>query len=108
MKNFILLTIVIGISDLAGTLSAKFWSTNHQWWLLVLTAICFAIAGMLFGLSMRLNTLAVANIAWIAISVLFITVVDYFYFKENITIFQLTGFVLVLVGFVMINLNIGE
>lgn len=63
------------------------------------------MAGVLFAFSMKLNSMAIANIAWIAISVLFVTTFDYLYFKEALSFLQLSGLVIVLIGFVMVNIG---
>jgi len=105
MNTFIYLTLAIGVFDLIATISAKFWSIKQNPWLLVLTVFGFGVAGILFAYSMRLNSMAVANVAWIAISVLFITTFDYLYFKENLSLLQFAGLIVVLIGFIMVNLR---
>ena len=71
----------------------------------MLTVFGFGMAGILFAYSMKLNSLAIANIAWIAISVLFVTTFDWLYFKESLSLLQFAGLIIVLIGFVMINLH---
>lgn len=105
MNTFIYLTLTIGVFDLIATVSAKFFSLKQNPWLLVLTVVCFGIAGILFAYSIKLNSLAIANIAWIAISVLFVTLFDYLYFKESMSLIQFAGLIFVLTGFIMINLQ---
>ena len=104
MNTFIYLTLAIGVFDLIATISAKFWSMKQNPWLLVLTVFGFGVAGILFAYSMKFNSLAIANIAWIAISVFFVTAFDYLYFKETLSLLQFVGLIVILVGFVMINL----
>lgn len=103
MNKFIYLTLIIGAFDLIGTVAAKFWSLNKNPWLLVLTVLGFGMAGIVFAYSMKLNSMAIANIAWIAISVLFVTLFDYLYFKETLSFLQLAGLIIVVIGFAMIN-----
>lgn len=105
MNTFIYLTLAIGVFDLIATASAKFWSLHKNPWLLVLTVFGFGMAGILFAYSMKFNSLAIANIAWIAISVLFVTTFDWLYFKESLSLIQFAGLTIVLIGFVMINLQ---
>lgn len=105
MNTFIYLTLAIGVFDLIATISAKFWSIKQNPWLLVLTVFGFGVAGILFAYSMRLNSMAVANVAWIAISVLFITTFDWLYFKESLSLLQFAGLIVVLIGFIMVNLQ---
>ena len=105
MSDFILLTLVIGVFDLVGTVSAKFWSENKNMWFLILTAFCFAVAGVIFAYTMKLNSMAIVNISWDVISVLLVTLFGYFYFKENLSLLQLFGFFTVLGGFIMINIQ---
>ncbi|MCK9186138.1 SMR family transporter [Candidatus Gracilibacteria bacterium] len=103
MSKFYLLIAAINALDLAAVISAKFWSINKNPIFLALTILCFGGAGLFFALSLKYEGMAVANILWIAISVILITFVGYFFFKENISIIQFLGIALIMTGLVLVN-----
>ena len=105
MNNLIYVTLILGIFDTAACLAAKLWAIGKGNIFLYLCVICFALAGLFFAHSVKFNALAIVNVAWIAVSVVFITIIDYFYFKQNLNLTQLIGMVLVVIGFAMINLK---
>ncbi len=105
MNNLIYVTLILGIFDTAACLAAKFWAVGKGNWLFVLSVACFAIAGVFFAYSLKFNPVAIVNVLWVAVSVVFVTLLGVFYFKENISVAQYIGLVLVFVGFVLINLK---
>lgn len=105
MSKFYLLIAAINALDLIGVISAKFWSINKNPIFLALTVLGFAGAGFFFALSLKYEGMAVTNILWIALSVILITIVGYFFFKESITMLQFAGIALITVGLVLINLK---
>lgn len=105
MSKFYLLIAAINALDLIGVISAKFWSINKNPIFLALTVLGFAGAGFFFALSLKYEGMAVTNILWIALSVILITIVGYFFFKEAITMLQFAGIALITVGLILINLK---
>ena len=53
----------------------------------------------------ELNSMAIVNVAWITISVVFVTIFDHFYFKESLSQQQLCGLIIAVVGFILINMK---
>ena len=103
--KYYLLIAALNTLDLLGIVAAKFFSLNKNPILLAATTLCFAGAGYFFAKSLQYQGAAITNILWIAISVLLVTAVGYFLFKQRITPVQFTGIVLILVGLILININ---
>jgi len=103
MNSFLVHIIIINALDLVGVLVAKYYSINRNPWLLFLTAALFAGAGFFFARSLRFEGMAIANILWITISIILVTIMGHFLFKEQISSFQIFGIGLILLGLVFIN-----
>ncbi len=96
---------IITLLDLGGVLSAKFYSVSKNPLLLILTVLLFGGAGFVFALSLKYEGAAITNILWIAISVIVVTIVGYFGFKETIAPIQIAGIIVIAIGLVLINLK---
>ncbi|MFA6305408.1 MAG: SMR family transporter [Candidatus Gracilibacteria bacterium] len=105
MPKFYVLIAILNTLDLAAILCAKFWSTSKNPIFLALTILLFGGAGLCFALSLRYEGIAITNILWIAISVILVTIVGYFFFKETITLLQFLGIALITAGLVLVNLK---
>jgi len=105
MSNFYLLIATINILDLIGVISAKFWNMNKNPIFLALTILCFGGAGLFFAFSLKYEGAAIANILWIALSIILVTIVGYFFFKEAITTIQFIGIALITLGLILVNLK---
>lgn len=105
MSTFIFHIILINLLDLAGIISAKYWSINKNPLLLALTVLLFGLAGFVFAKSLRYEGMAITNVLWVAISVILITIAGYFLFKENIAPIQIAGIIIITIGLVLVNLK---
>jgi len=105
MNPFILLIAIITLLDLAGVLSAKFWSINKNPLLLLATFLFFGGAGLIFARSLRYEGMAITNVLWVALSVIIVTIIGYFIFKEDIAPIQIAGIVIIIIGLILINLK---
>lgn len=103
MDSLIVHVIIINTLDLFGVLAAKYWSITKNPWLLLVTSLLFAGAGFFFARSLRFEGVAIVNIVWITISVVLVTLIGYFFFKEQITPRQLAGIFAILIGLVLVN-----
>ncbi len=103
--KYYLLIALINTLDLTGILAAKFFSFNKNPLLLALTVACFGGAGYFFAKSLQYQGAAITNILWIAISVILVTILGYFLFKEKITTIQFVGIAFILVGLILVNIN---
>ena len=105
MNPFILHITIITLLDLAGTLCAKFYSTNKNPLLLLATFLLFGSAGYVFARSLKYEGMAITNVMWIALSVILVTIIGYFTFKEEIAYIQLIGIGVIVIGLVLVNLK---
>lgn len=105
MNPFIIHIAIITLLDLAGVLSAKFYSINKSPSLLGLTVLCFGGAGFFFARSLKYEGMAITNVLWIAISVILVSIIGYFAFKEDIAPIQIAGIVIITIGLILVNLK---
>ncbi|MCD6109795.1 EamA family transporter [bacterium] len=105
MNPFIINIAIITLLDLSGTLCAKFYSINKNPLLLIATIMLFGSAGYVFAKSLKYEGMAITNILWIALSVVAVTILGYFIFKEEISNIQLTGIGVIIIGLILINLK---
>ena len=94
----------IGIFDLLATLSARYWSATKNPWFMVATVVFFSLAGVFFAFSLQFKEVAIANIFWISISILTVTIAGYFLFHEPITALQAIGMAILVIGLIIVNL----
>lgn len=105
MSPFFLLIALITSLDIAGTICAKFYSIHKNPLMLAATIILFGAAGLVFARSLKYEGMAITNVLWIALSIVAVTIIGYFFFKENIAPIQLTGIGVIIIGLVLINLK---
>lgn len=106
MNSFIAHIVIINLLDLAGVFSAKYYSLSKNPWLLLLTTLFFAGAGFFFARSLRFEDVAIVNVLWITLSVLLVTLVGHFVFKEIITVQQWIGIFVILFGLALVTLKL--
>lgn len=105
MNPFILHIAIITLLDFAGVICAKFYSIDKNPLLLIATIVLFGGAGYVFAKSLKYEGMAITNVLWIALSVILVTIVGYFIFKEEITPLHLSGIGVILVGLILVNLK---
>ena len=105
MNTFLVHILLITLFDLAGVLSAKFYSINKNPLLLFVTVLFFGGAGYVFAKSLKYEGMAITNVLWIALSIIIVTIIGYFIFKEEIANIQLTGIGIIMIGLILINLK---
>lgn len=105
MSPFILHITLITLLDLAGTVCAKFYYIHKSPLLLVATFLFFGAAGYIFAKSVQYEGIAITNAIWIALSVIAVTIVGYFIFKEEIAPIQFIGIGVIMFGLLLINLK---
>ncbi|PIR55362.1 hypothetical protein COU74_01455 [Candidatus Peregrinibacteria bacterium CG10_big_fil_rev_8_21_14_0_10_36_19] len=105
MNKFILYIALINLMDLIAIISAKYYNITQKQIFLYLTILFFGGAGYFFAKSLKFEGMAITNILWIAISVILISIIGYFFFKEEITPIQIAGIITITTGLVLINLK---
>ena len=105
MNPYLVHIIIIIACDVSGVLAAKSWSITKNPLLLVTTVLLFGTAGFVFARSLRYNGVAITNILWISLSIILVTIIGYFFFKEDISLIQFIGIALIFSGLVLINLK---
>ena len=105
MSPFFYHIAAITILDIAGNLAAKYYMLGKNPLYLGLTFLLFGSAGFVFAKSLKYEGMAITNVLWVALSVIFVTLIGYLYFKENISALQMTGIVVIMIGLIMVNLK---
>lgn len=91
------------VIDVLSSIVLRMWADTSKLYLLILGVIGFATTGVLFGYSMHYKGLAIANIIWIGLSAVILTLVAFYFFKENISIVNAIGMLLVTFGLILLN-----
>lgn len=104
MNPFVYYVAAITLLDITGTVCAKFYSLHKNPLLLVMTALLFGGAGFVFAKSLKYEGMAITNVLWIALSIIAVTLIGYFGFKEDIALIQLIGIGVIMAGLILINL----
>ncbi|MFH1533684.1 MAG: SMR family transporter [Nitrospirota bacterium] len=105
MSPFFLHIAIIAVLDIAASITAKYYSITKHPLLLVATFIILGSAGVVFAKSLKYEGVAIANVLWIVVSIIGVTLIGYLYFKESITGIQMAGIVVITLGLVMVNLK---
>ncbi len=105
MNPFIVHIAIITLLDIAGTICAKFYSINKNSLFLIATVLLFGGAGYVFARSLRYEGMAITNVLWISLSIILVTIIGYYAFKEEIAHIQLIGIGVIVIGLFLINLK---
>lgn len=105
MAKFYLFIVLIALLDLFAEYSGKLWSVGGKSVYLWLTVLGFGTAGFFFAQSLRYEGVAIANILWIALTAILVTLMGYFLFKEQLSVINLVGIGVVIVGVILINIR---
>lgn len=89
--------------DLLGITLGKLNSIYHQSWMIIGAIISFTFVGLFFSLSLEYKGIALANMIWVGVSAILITIAGYYIFKETISSLQLVGIGVILIGVFLIN-----
>lgn len=105
MAKFYLFIVIISLLDLFAEYMGKQWILAGRPLYLVLTVLGFGIAGFFFAHSLKYEGVAVANILWIALTAILVTLMGYFVFKEQLSALNLVGIATIIVGVILLNLR---
>jgi len=98
---YFLATMIMDLS--AMFFAKKFVLTNNYYWL-VATIVGFMIMGLLMIAMMKFKDAAIVNILWSGGIAIGSVLLGYYYFHEKLTLMQLVGIAVVIVGIVFIEL----
>ncbi|MDF1498185.1 MAG: EamA family transporter [Patescibacteria group bacterium] len=94
---------MITTAEIVGIVVAKKWNLNDNPAYLLAVISLFGLVGLLFANSLKYEGMAIMNILWISFSIIIITFVGYFIFKENISLVQLAGIGIIVIGLFLSN-----
>ena len=105
MNNLaIVLLFIGGVGLTVGDIIIKKWvvSSNHIFYIIGMIAYVIAIGFL--AESFKYKNMAVANAICVGFNIITLVIVSWFYFKETLTISQLIGVGLVVLGIVVLEL----
>jgi multidrug transporter EmrE-like cation transporter len=100
---FVLLITIIGLLYVGSSILLRSWVANSKPALLAAGIVGFALTGLTFAYSMRYQGLAIANILWIGLVAVLLTVVARWIFQEGLTSRQLAGIAVIICGVILLN-----
>ncbi|MBW6440958.1 EamA family transporter [Patescibacteria group bacterium] len=103
MNLSILYAVMITTAEIVGIVVAKKWNLNDNPTYLLVVIFLFGLVGLLFANSLKYEGMAIMNILWISFSIIITTFVGYFIFKENISLAQLVGIGIIIIGLFLVN-----
>lgn len=105
MAEFYILIAIVSFLDLLAEYMGKNWALAGRPVYLWATCALFAVAGYFFAHSLKFHGVAIANILWIALTAILITLMGYFVFKEHLSMTNIVGMVVILIGVILVNLK---
>jgi len=98
------LLLVAAALELTGDLAFKWWAETDRWLGLVLGLIVYALALVIFALLLRRAELAVIFALWVGIAAVLLALAGRWLFGETLSLQQLAGLALVVVGMVLLQM----
>jgi len=105
MAKFYALIVTVALFDLIAEFAGKMWVLAGKPVYLFLTCLGFALAGYFFALSLKFEGVAIANILWIALTIILVTLMGHFIFKEHLSITNLIGMAVIIIGIILVNIK---
>lgn len=103
MAKFYLFIVIISLLDLFAEYIGKQWALGGRSLYLWLTVLGFGAAGFFFAHSLKYEGVAIANILWIALTAILVTLMGYFIFKEHLSYINIIGFGAIIIGVILVN-----
>lgn len=100
---FYLLMILTGLSDAAAAVVLRIWANNHRLIFLIIGIIGYGLAGLLFALSMQYRGLAIANILWVGLATVLLTILAVVIFKEGLNLWQIVAMSIIFIGVLLLS-----
>jgi len=92
------------IFETIGTSAIQSSQQFTRLWPSVLVAICFAAAFFFLSLTLRVLPVGIMYAIWSGTGIVLISLIGYFYFKQNLDLPAILGMALILVGILIIHL----
>ncbi len=105
MAKFYLLIVTIALLDVFAEYTGKLWILRSKPIYLALTVLGFGAAGYFFALSLRYEGVAIANILWIALTIILVTLMGHFVFKEHLSAINIVGMAVIVFGIILVNIR---
>lgn len=105
MAKFYALIVTVALFDLIAEYAGKMWVLEGKSIYLWLTCAGFGAAGFFFALSLKYEGVAIANILWIALTIILVTLMGYFVFKEHLSPINILGMAVIVLGIILVNLK---
>ncbi len=91
--------VFIVIADIFG----KEWINNHKISYLITALILSLISETFFFISFKYGKLGIASVVWDVITTIMLIGIGYFIYKENLSLPQIIGIVLIFIALFLIN-----
>lgn len=102
----VLAVCIVALVELVADYLLKKWSFDHRrWWFLAGGMVVYAVVGCMYGVALLLGDLTIANSIWQVLSVVSVTVMGVFLFRERPTIGQWIGIAIITAGLIVMLLG---
>jgi multidrug transporter EmrE-like cation transporter len=101
----LILTIIAGLILTAGDIVLKKWVTTSYSTFYVAGLLLYFISLNLLAFSYKFEDIAVASMLMVIFNIITLTLIGYFVFKENITVYEITGIALGIAAMIFLELG---
>ncbi|GAB0174591.1 MAG: hypothetical protein HHAS10_04700 [Candidatus Altimarinota bacterium] len=106
MKHLFLIYLISGGALFTiGDIFMKKWATHDKYIFYGIGFVFYIIGIILFSLTLKGKNLGVANTILVTSNIVFLALVSYFYFHEKLSLLQLIGLGLSIIGVIFLELG---
>ncbi len=89
--------------EIAGTTCMKLAEGLTKWLPSILLVVFYGLSLTFLTLSLKKLTISIAYAVWSGVGTTLITLIGVLWFKETLSIFQIIGIILIVVGVILLN-----
>lgn len=103
--GLLLITAIASAEILAQYFIRKYHNNYSNYFLMFFGAILYLSISFMLLKTYDFEKMAIANILWNAMTTIGVAIVGYYVFKENLSLIQLIGFPIVIIGMILVNIG---
>jgi multidrug transporter EmrE-like cation transporter len=100
--NVLFLILGICMFETFAISNIKQYHLTHHWFQIPCIIVGYSVVCFLLYHSFAYEGMAIVNVLWSALSILFTTIVGTMYFKETITVYDFIGLSFILIGILFV------
>lgn len=81
---------------------AKYANIKNNNFYIIIPIVCFSIVAIFISIMTKYQPTAVINMLWVTVSTILVAILSFVIFKENLTMMQIGGILIALIGIIII------